>query len=69
MSWCNVIQRAGSNYCVNDNFPSTFFNFCLQILTQERISCFFWSMSVKSSTVRCLSNAVAKVFCNCYEKL
>ena len=20
MSWCNVLQRAGSDYCVNDNF-------------------------------------------------
>ena len=37
MSWCNVLRRAGSDYCVNDNFPGTFVNFCLKIFTQERI--------------------------------
>ena len=24
MSWCNDLRRAGSGYCVNDNFPGTF---------------------------------------------
>ena len=38
MSWCNVLQRAGSNYCVNDNFPGTLVNFHLKKFTQERIS-------------------------------
>ena len=37
MSWCNVIQRACSNYCVNDNFLGTFVKFPLKIFTQKRI--------------------------------
>ena len=40
MSWCNVLQRVGSDYCVNGNFPGTFVKFCLKILTEERISCY-----------------------------
>ena len=28
-----------------------------------------WSMSVKSSFVKCLSNAVVKVSCNCWERI
>ena len=40
MPWCNVLQRAGSDYCVNDNFPDTFVDFRLKILTQEKISCY-----------------------------
>ena len=38
MSWCNVLRRADSDYCVNDNFPSTFADFRLKIFTQEKIS-------------------------------
>ena len=38
MSWCNVLRRACSDYCVNDNFPGTFANFRLKIFTQEKIS-------------------------------
>ena len=38
--WCNVLQRAGTDYCVNDNFPGTFSNFDLKILTKEKISSF-----------------------------
>ena len=38
MSWCNVLRRAGSDYCVNDNFPSTFADFRLMIFTQDKIS-------------------------------
>ena len=38
MSWCNVLRRAGSNYCVNDDFPGTFVDFRLKIFTQENIS-------------------------------
>ena len=38
MSCCNVLRRAGSDYCVNDNFPGTFAEFCLKIVTQEKIS-------------------------------
>ena len=38
MSWCNSLQRAGLDYCVNDNFPGTFVDFCLKIFTQENIS-------------------------------
>ena len=37
MSYCNVLQRAGSDYYVNDNFPGTFADFCLKIFTQEKI--------------------------------
>ena len=39
MSWCNALQRAGSDYCVNDTFPGNFVDFRLKILTQERTSC------------------------------
>ena len=38
MSWCNVLRRAGSDFCVNDNFPGTFVDFRLKIFTQERIN-------------------------------
>ena len=36
MSWCNVFQRAGSDYCVNDTFPGTFADFRLKIFIQEK---------------------------------
>ena len=38
MSWCNVLQRAGSAYGVDDNFPDTFADFRLKISTQEKIN-------------------------------
>ena len=38
MSRCIVLQNAGSDYCVNDNFLGTFANFCLKIFTQEQIT-------------------------------
>ena len=38
MSWCTVLQRAGSDYCANDNFPGTFADFCLKIFNQEKLS-------------------------------
>ena len=42
MSWYSVFRslgrRAGSDYCVNDNFPVTFADFCLKIFTQEIIT-------------------------------
>ena len=38
MSWCNILQGAGSDYWVNDNFPGTFADFGLQIFTQEKIN-------------------------------
>ena len=38
MSWCNVLQRAGSDYCANNNFPGTFADFCLKIFNQEKLS-------------------------------
>ena len=38
MSWCNVLRRTGSDYCVNDDFPGTFADFILTIFTQEKIS-------------------------------
>ena len=38
MSWCNILRRAGSDYCVNDKFPGTFGDFRLKIFTQEKIS-------------------------------
>ena len=38
MSWCNVLRRAGSDYCVSDINPGTFADFCLKIFTQEKIS-------------------------------
>ena len=37
-SWCNVLRRAGSDYCVYDNFPGPFVDFCLKIFVQEIIS-------------------------------
>ena len=42
ISWCNVLRRAGSDYCVllriTDNFPGTFACFRLKIFTEEKIS-------------------------------
>ena len=38
MSGFNLYQRAGWDYCVNDNFPGIFVDFCLKIFTQEKIS-------------------------------
>ena len=38
MTQCNVFRRAGSNYCVDNNFPSTFVDFSLKKFAQERIS-------------------------------
>ena len=38
MSWCNVLRRAGSDYCVNDDFPGTFADFRLKTFTQEESS-------------------------------
>ena len=38
MSWCNVLWRAGSEVCENDNFLGTFVDFRLKIFTQKRIS-------------------------------
>ena len=35
MSWCNLLRRAVSNYCGNDNFPGTFADFRLKIFTEE----------------------------------
>ena len=67
MSWCNVLQRAGSDHCVNDNFLGAFVNFCLKMLTQDRIR-YYVDLSVKSSTVRCLSNAFVKMFRSCCER-
>ena len=37
MSCSNVLWRAGSDSCVNVNFPGTFVDFCLKIFSQERI--------------------------------
>ena len=37
MSWCNVLQRAGSDFCETYNFPGTFAYFQFMIFTQERI--------------------------------
>ena len=37
MSCSNVLWGAGSDSCVNDNFPSTFVDFRLKIFSQERI--------------------------------
>ena len=34
MSWCNVLRRAGSDFCVN-NFPGTFVDFRFKELTQK----------------------------------
>ena len=38
MSWCNVLRRAGSDYCVHDISPGIFADFGLQIITQEKVS-------------------------------
>ena len=40
MTWWNVGQRAGLDYCVNDNFRGTFVYLCSKILTPERINCY-----------------------------
>ena len=37
MSWCYVLRRADSDYCVN-NFPGTFVDFRFKKFTQEIIS-------------------------------
>ena len=36
MSWCNVLRRAGSDYCANYNFPGVFADFRLKMFTQEK---------------------------------
>ena len=36
MFWCNVLRRAGSDYCVNDISSGPFANFRLKIFTQEK---------------------------------
>ena len=36
MSWCNIPRRAGSDYCVNVDFPGTFANFCLKYSDQKK---------------------------------
>ena len=59
ISWHNVLQWTGSDFCATDNFHSTLAHFHI-IFTQERIS-MCWSMSVKSSTVKYISNAVVNV--------
>ena len=38
MPFCNVFRRADLDCCVNDNFPGTFADFRLKIITQEKIS-------------------------------
>ena len=67
MSRCNVIQRTGLDFCVINNFQGTFTHFHFMIFTQERVNEYVDSMSVKSSTVRCLSNAVVNVSRYCWE--
>ena len=37
MSWCNVLQKAISDFCPIDKFPRTFTHFGFIIFTQERI--------------------------------
>ena len=32
MLWCNVLRRAGLNYCVNDTSPGTFVEFSQVVL-------------------------------------
>ena len=36
MSWSNVLRRAGSFFCVKDNFLGTFVDFRFKIFSQER---------------------------------
>ena len=67
MSRCNVFQRTGLGFCVINNFQGTFAHFHFLIFTQERINKYVDSMSVKSSTVRCLSNSVVDVYRYCWE--
>ena len=37
MFWCNVLRRAGVDYCVND-IPRTFVDFRFKKFTQDIIS-------------------------------
>ena len=37
ITWCNVLRRAGADYCIND-FPGTFVDFSFKKFTQEIIS-------------------------------
>ena len=37
MFWSSVLWGAGSNSCVNDNFPGSFVDFRLKIFSKERI--------------------------------
>ena len=37
MSWCNSLQRAGLDYCVNDIFPATIVDFCLKLFTKKTL--------------------------------
>ena len=67
MSRCNVLQRTDLDFCVINNFQGTFAHFHFMIFTQERINEYVDSMSVKSSTVRCLSNAVVNISRYCWE--
>ena len=65
MSWCNVLQRTGSDLCATDNFQGTFADFHFMIYTQRRINMYLVFMSVKSSTVKYLSDLVVNVPRNC----
>ena len=62
MFWHNVLRKTGLEFCAIDNFPDAFVDFRFRIYTQG------WSMSVKPSIVRCLSNVVVKATCNSQEK-
>ena len=65
MSWCNFLQRTGSDFCATDNFQGTFADFHFTKFTQKRISMYLVFMSVKSLTVKYLSNPVVNVPLNC----
>ena len=66
MLLCNVLRSAGSYFCPTDNFSRTFIYFGFMIFTQERISTYVDPRLVKS--VRCVSNAILNVPCNCWER-
>ena len=36
--WYNVLQRAGSEFFANDNFPGTILDFCFKMFNQKGIS-------------------------------
>ena len=67
MSCCNVLQRVGSNFCVNDNFVGIFIDFCFKDLRKKEIAPMLIHVA-QILNCKGLSNAVVKVPRDCCER-